>query len=94
MKNVVEDFTCEECGQANKGSGTTDHCFACLWGKHVDFQDPGDRQSPCGGKMKPLRAEYLKSRTRIRYKCQKCSHKFVVDSGKLDNKDLLIELMR
>ncbi len=94
MKKVVEDFVCKVCGQKNIGEGTTDHCFSCLWGRHVDHVFPGDRLSPCKGKMKPIRTEYIKGKIRIFYKCQNCSHKFVVDSGKDDSRELLLELMR
>jgi DNA-directed RNA polymerase subunit RPC12/RpoP len=94
VKKVVEDFVCMICGEKNKGQGTTDHCFACLWGRHVDYLEPGDRLSPCKGTMKPIRSQYLKGKIRISYKCQECSHRFVVDSSNRDNRELLLELMR
>jgi Zn finger protein HypA/HybF involved in hydrogenase expression len=37
MKNFVrrkENFICEACGKKVTGDGYTDHCPACLWGKH------------------------------------------------------------
>ena len=92
MKNVVEDFVCEVCGEKVIGSGTTDHCPKCLWGKHVDEEVPGDRASMCKGLMKPVRSEYQNGDFKIFYKCEKCNHKFWVHCAKDDNRDLLVEL--
>lgn len=92
MKKVVENFVCEICGEKVIGSGTTDHCPECLWGKHVDEEIPGDRLSECKGLMRPVRSSYEKGDFRIYYKCEDCNHDFWVDVAKNDNRDLLIEL--
>jgi hypothetical protein len=106
MKNVVEDFVCEVCGEKVIGNGTTDHCPNCLWGKHVDEAVPGDRASKCWGLMKPIAAEYRNEGFRIFYKCEKCNHEFWVKAAsakatagrwplyKEDNRELLMELIK
>ncbi|HEY2794506.1 MAG TPA: RNHCP domain-containing protein [Micromonosporaceae bacterium] len=52
-------FTCEHCGSdvlpLTNGS-YRNHCPACLWSKHVDVE-PGDRDSDCGGLMRPQHVE-------------------------------------
>ncbi|MBO6566277.1 MAG: RNHCP domain-containing protein [Pseudomonadales bacterium] len=35
------------------GTHHRNHCPLCLWSKHVD-EKPGDRASPCQGKMEPI----------------------------------------
>ena len=66
-----ENFTCVHCGAEVFGNGYTNHCPKCLWSKHVD-NNPGDRQSNCGGMMEPI---YITTKGRdyiITHKCQKC----------------------
>ena len=70
QKNI-EDFICENCGYANDGDGYTNHCFRCLWSKHVDI-NPGDRAEKCGGLMKPVALENNGDIFYIVHKCQKC----------------------
>ena len=99
MKNVVEDFICEVCGEKVIGNGTTDHCPNCLWGKHVDEAVPGDRSSHCQGLMRPIAAEYKHDNFKILYKCENCNHEFWVKEedgsrGKADNKEILMELIK
>ena len=49
-----EVFTCRVCGRtvvpAGAGSDHRNHCPSCLTSLHVD-NEPGDRQSECGGIM-------------------------------------------
>jgi hypothetical protein len=52
-------FRCLECSiwvPVNEFIGThnRNHCFACLWSKHVDKNISGDRLSTCHGGMEPL----------------------------------------
>ena len=67
----VEDFLCEHCGAAVKGSGYTNHCPACLWSKHVDVF-PGDRAEMCGGMMEPFKVEGGTDHYALLYRCLKC----------------------
>jgi len=96
MRNFIrrkENFVCEVCGKKVKGDGYTDHCDACLWGRHVDGDVPGDRASDCGGLMRPMGAVYEKGRFRIHYKCEGCGREFWVRSGKNDDREKLMELV-
>jgi rubrerythrin len=67
----IEDFTCAQCGRAVKGTGYTNHCPACLWGKHVDVE-PGDRAEPCGGMMEPVAARIREGEFEIAHRCILC----------------------
>lgn len=87
----IENFICEKCGTEVQGNGYTDHCPACLWGKHVDV-NPGDRAASCGGMMKPIRAEVKSGKYLLYYICKKCGHKFKVKSAKDDNFEVLIKI--
>ncbi len=97
MKNFIrkkEDFVCERCGERVVGDGYTDHCRECLWGKHVDREIPGDRESECGGAMEPIMAVYKQEKFKILYRCIKCGHEFWVKEGKGDNREKLVELVK
>ena len=97
MKNFIrkkEDFICERCGEKVMGDGYTDHCPKCLWGKHVDREIPGDRESECGGAMEPIRAVYKQEKFKILYRCIQCGHEFWVKAGKGDNREKLIDMVK
>ena len=51
-------FRCIHCGAwvsfEALGTKHRNHCPFCLWSKHVDREKPGDRNSTCQGKMKPI----------------------------------------
>lgn len=66
-----EDFTCEKCGTFNMGDGYTNHCFSCLWSKHVD-NFPGDRAQKCGGLMRPVSIKIRENTYILRHKCEVC----------------------
>lgn len=66
-----EDFTCEHCGFAVRGTGYTNHCPRCLWSKHVD-NFPGDRANPCGGLMRPVAYEKRGEEFILVHKCERC----------------------
>ena len=90
-----EEFICENCKQKiEKLNYTTrDHCNHCLYSKHVDI-NPGDRQNPCKGLLKPIGIEKFKNTYKIIYKCEKCHqlHKNIMATD--DNMDLIIELSK
>lgn len=91
FQRKIENFTCDFCGESVVGNGYTDHCPKCLWGKHVDV-NPGDRAANCGGAMKPVALEVKLGRYRIKYRCQKCSHFFIVKAANNDNAEEIIKL--
>jgi len=92
FKRVIENFKCEQCGFEVVGDGYTDHCPKCLWGKHVDFEIPGDRESDCRALMKPIEVQYIGGKYKILHRCTGCSHTFWVWANKNDDVEKLIEL--
>lgn len=90
-----EEFICENCKEKiEKLNYTTrDHCNHCLYSKHVDI-NPGDRQNPCKGLLKPIGIEKFKNTYKIIYKCEKCHqiHKNIMATD--DNMNLIIELSK
>ncbi len=85
----IEDFVCEKCGAEVRGNGYTDHCPACLWGKHVDI-NPGDRAAACGGMMEPIHAFKKGDEYIIEYVCEKCRHNYRVKSASEDDFEKII----
>ena len=73
-------------------SGCRNHCPFCLSSKHVDIL-PGDRQSDCGGILRPVGVDYKGSKGwMILHRCEKCGYttqnKAAVDTVQPD--DLLL----
>ena len=70
---IDEEFICENCGKNVEKLKVTarDHCPYCLYSKHVDI-NPGDRENPCKGLLKPFGIEKHKDTYKILYKCEKC----------------------
>jgi ribosomal protein L37AE/L43A len=91
FRRTTEDFVCEWCGTEVKGTGYTDHCPGCLSSKHVDI-NPGDRASPCQGRMTPTSAVYERGEFTITYCCRKCGAEKRVRAAAGDDRDLLVRL--
>ena len=91
FQKKVEDFVCAHCGTRVKGSGYTDHCPKCLWGKHVDI-NPGDRRSKCRGIMKPIGAEMKRGEYIIHYQCTKCGYRHKVKAASKDDFEEILKL--
>jgi DNA-directed RNA polymerase subunit RPC12/RpoP len=62
------NFKCHKCGnfvvQSPQLSGVRNrnHCPYCLWSRHVDLRQPGDRLAACKGKMRPIGLAFKKTR--------------------------------
>lgn len=98
MKNFVkndEGFICEHCHKEVQKLNITsrDHCPYCLYSKHVDI-NPGDRQNPCQGLLKPIGIEKFKDTFKILYTCEKCKeqHKNIIAID--DDMDKIIEISK
>ena len=87
----IEDFTCAHCGADVLGNGYTNHCPKCLWSKHVD-NTPGDRQSTCGGMMRPISVAPDKDGYIITHKCEKCGKIINQHSAENDDIDAIISI--
>jgi len=85
-----EDFVCEKCRQKNTGNGYTNHCFKCLYSKHVDV-NPGDRAENCGGLMRPIDTYFKKGQNFIIHECVKCGF---VKNNKLSKEDSFEEFVK
>lgn len=86
-----EDFVCGKCMTKVKGSGYTNHCPECLWGKHVDI-NPGDRMEDCHGMMAPVRVETKGDQYILLHRCEKCGFERKNKVGKGDNFDTLSKI--
>lgn len=87
----IEDFICENCGEKIIGNGYTNHCSKCLYSKHVDI-NPGDRQEPCNGLMKPTQAFLDHSHWQIMQQCLVCGLVRKNKASKDDNFDVIVVL--
>ena len=51
-------FRCVHCGLFvpldAPGTAHRNHCPTCLWSRHLDADDPGDRASDCRSAMEPI----------------------------------------
>ncbi|MCL2071774.1 MAG: RNHCP domain-containing protein [Oscillospiraceae bacterium] len=72
---IDEGFTCTVCGAAVPPLGYTarNHCRKCLCSLHLD-NNPGDRQSGCGGLLRPVGFWQARGtpQFKIVHKCDKC----------------------
>lgn len=93
FNELDEEFICDNCHKkVNKLEySSRDHCPYCLYSKHVDI-NPGDRNNPCKGLLKPIGIEKYKDTYKILYKCEKCKkeHKNII--AKDDNIEELIKV--
>ena len=67
-------FVCQNCGADVLPLGYTsrNHCPFCLCSLHVDVL-PGDRANPCGGILRPIRADVDPKRGYVLvHRCEKC----------------------
>lgn len=93
FKRTVEDFVCEHCGTAVRGTGYTNHCPKCLWSKHVDVQ-PGDRAEVCGGMMEPVRVEGTVREYVLTHRCARCNAERRNKVGDEDDNDALVAIAK
>ena len=87
----IENFVCAHCGAEVLGNGYTNHCPKCLWSKHVD-NNPGDRQSDCGGMMKPISVTPDGIGYIITHKCEKCGKTINQKSSENDDINIIIAI--
>lgn len=87
----IENFTCAHCGAEVLGNGYTNHCPKCLWSLHVD-NNPGDRQSSCGGMMRPISIEQSGNKFIITHKCEKCGKTIKQHSAENDDIETIISI--
>lgn len=82
------DFQCKKCqiyvtsNPLVSGVLNRNHCPCCLWSRHVDLFQPGDRLSACKSLMKPIGLTLKRTRNKygseageimLVHQCQACS---------------------
>ena len=92
---IDEEFVCENCGRkvSPLEYSARDHCPFCLYSKHVDI-NPGDRENPCKGLMKPIGIEKYKDTYKIIYQCDKCREKHKNIVARDDDYNKIIEISK
>ncbi len=92
---INEEFICENCGHKNaKLAGSCrNHCQKCLFSKHLDEKNPGDRLSECHSLMEPIKVLHNgKKGWMISHLCKRCK-KIIDNKSALDDDfDKIIEL--
>jgi len=75
-----------------KGTGYTNHCPQCLYSKHVDI-NPGDRLSPCQGRMRAIGKTRTKKKGIVLYhQCQDCKMVKKNKVSDFDNPDAILSV--
>ncbi len=65
-----DEFFCLRCGvivsgaYALSGVRNRNHCPYCLWSRHLDWREPGDRLSSCKSAMRPIGLTLKKARNK------------------------------
>ncbi len=93
VRQVKEDFECENCGLQVSGNGFTNHCPQCLSSKHVD-NIPGDRAmlEECGCLMEPIGVKNSRGGLAIIHKCINCGVESINRVSPDDNIDEILNL--
>ncbi|MFA5392405.1 MAG: RNHCP domain-containing protein [Candidatus Paceibacterota bacterium] len=103
-----QEFVCFHCGRKvffDKTIGTKhrNHCPYCLWSKHVDFKESGDRKSDCQVEMEPIGLtfkqeginKYGKAKQgelMLIHKCLKCNKISINRLAADDNSQVILEV--
>ena len=67
---VLVGFTCQHCGApvssdvVISGVKNRNHCPYCLWSKHVDLYQSGDRLNVCKAPMRPIGLTFKQERNK------------------------------
>lgn len=91
FQRKAEDFICDHCGKEVQGNGYTDHCPACLYGKHVDIF-PGDRLEDCHGLLEPIAILDRKGVRSLEYQCLTCGAEMKNRLAEDDSPEAVIKL--
>jgi len=107
-KEQNQEFICSHCGRKvfyNKTIGTDyrNHCPYCLWSKHVDLKEPGDRKSACQGEMEPIGltfkqeginkyGEAKQGELMLIHQCLKCNKISINRLAADDNSQVILEV--
>ena len=68
--DINADFKCQHCGayvsaaRALAGAANRNHCPYCLWSRHLDLFEAGDRLAACKALMRPVGLTLKNSRNK------------------------------
>lgn len=68
--DINADFLCAHClnhvsaAKLFSGVNNRNHCPYCLWSRHMDLFEAGDRLSACKGSMRPVGLTHKRSRNK------------------------------
>lgn len=107
-KKQNQEFICSHCGRKvfyDRSIGTRhrNHCPYCLWSKHVDLDDSGDRKSACQTEMEPIgltfKQEGIDKYEKIKqgelmliHQCLKCNKISINRLAADDNSQVILEV--
>jgi len=101
------DFSCIHCAQPVSASPlisrvqNRNHCPYCLWSRHLDLYEAGDRLSACKGAMRPIGITFKRARNRyasgqgelmIVHRCADCGRLSLNRAAADDDPDLILSL--
>lgn len=97
-----ESFVCDYCGTPNPARDAVtgklierNHCYNCLYSKHVDEAVPGDRAAACGGRMPPLHISITApTRYTLTHRCQTCGTTRINKATDDDNRDRIAQIIK
>ena len=106
--DINTDFTCLHCGsyvsaaQFLAGVGNRNHCPYCLWSRHLDLFEAGDRLAACKAPMRPVGLTMKRSRNKyasaangelmLVHLCTNCDHTSINRIAADDVPDTIIEV--
>ncbi|CAA9369228.1 MAG: hypothetical protein AVDCRST_MAG93-8261 [uncultured Chloroflexia bacterium] len=106
MIDINQDFRCIHCGYMVPatyivaGVRNRNHCPYCLWSRHLDWREAGDRLSACRAPMQPVglttkqsRNKYANERDGELMLVHECSECGVLDINRIAADDDAIKLM-
>ncbi|MCA1830862.1 MAG: RNHCP domain-containing protein [Actinomycetota bacterium] len=90
-------FRCRHCGLdvplRAPGTAHRNHCPNCLWSRHLDDDEPGDRDADCGSTMEPIAVSVRgKGEWVIVHRCTGCDEVHVNRTAGDDSPLLLLRL--
>jgi hypothetical protein len=105
----LNDFKCKHCHNyvttdpAFSGVGNRNHCPYCLWSRHLDLFDAGDRLAACKSEMEPVGLSLKRSRKKygsglgelmLIHRCVECSRVSINRMAADDDPDTLFGIYR
>lgn len=107
-KDQNQEFICSHCGRKvfyDRSINTKhrNHCPYCLWSKHLDLDESGDRKSACQDEMKPIGLTFKQEginkygRTKqgelmLIHQCLKCDKISINRLAADDNSQVILEV--